>query len=147
MSLTGNVAYHLVAGIVPALHQYARLDRGDQPDRRVLLEDHDEIDRLQRRQHFGAGALVLNRARLALQPLHRGVAVEAHDQPVAGAARRGQHLDVAGVQDIETAVGETDPQPPLAPIRKLRIEAGYRRDDLFFRCEKCVRQDFSPQFG
>ena len=70
------VADDLLAGIVAALDQHARLHLRDQVDRRVLLEDRDEIDRLQRRQHFGARALVLHRAPLALQPLHRGIAVQ-----------------------------------------------------------------------
>ena len=107
---------------------------------------HDEIDRLQRRQHFGARALVLHRTALALQPLHRGIAVQADDQPVAGAARRGQHLDVAGMQDVETAIGEADPQALLAPIRKMRVEIAPCDDDLFFRREIGMRQDLAPQF-
>src|ERR1700682_3387080 len=56
MGLDDLVANDLGAAIVPALDQYARLDLGDQLDRRVFLEDDDEIDRLQRRQYFGAGA-------------------------------------------------------------------------------------------
>lgn len=105
------VADHLLAGVVAALHQNARRDARDQVDRRVLLEDHDEVDGFECGQHFGTRALVLDRAIRALQPPHRGVAVEADDQPVAGGARRGQNLDVAGMQDVEAAIGEADAQP------------------------------------
>src|SRR5258708_16642273 len=101
------VADYLLTGVVPALHQHARPDLRDQFDRRVFLKDDNEIDRLQRRQHFRPRALVLNRAPLALQPLCRGVAVQADDQAIAGAARPGQNLDVAGMQNIEAAVGES----------------------------------------
>src|SRR4029077_3071332 len=46
------VADHLLAPIVATLHQHARPDRGDQPDRRVFREDHDEIDRFECGEHF-----------------------------------------------------------------------------------------------
>src|SRR4051812_48395256 len=104
------MSHDLIAGVVATLHQYARPDPGDQIEWRVLFKDDDKIDRLQRRQHFGPRALVLHRTILTLEPLHRSVAVEADDQPIAGAARRGQNLDVTGMQDVETAVGEADPQ-------------------------------------
>ena len=91
------MADHLLAGVVAALDQRARLDAGDQVDRRVLLEDDDEVDGFERREHFRTRPFVLNRAIGALQPPHRGVAVEPHDQAVAGGTRRGQHLDVAGM--------------------------------------------------
>src|SRR6476620_6343080 len=48
-SLDELVADDLFAGVVAALDQYARRHLRDQVDRRVLLEDRDEIDRLQRR--------------------------------------------------------------------------------------------------
>ena len=108
MSFDDFVSDDLVTAVVAALHQHAGLDLRDQLDWRVFLEDHDKIDRLKRRQHLGARALVLNRAPVALQPPHRCVAVQTDDQPIAGAARGGQHLDMAGMQNVETAVGESD---------------------------------------
>ena len=146
MGFDDLVANDLGTAVVAALYQYAGLDPRDQLDRRVLLEDDDEIDRLQRRQYFGAGTLVLNRAPLALQPLHRCVAVQSDDQAVAGATGRGQYLDVTGMQDIETAVGESDPQTLLSPIRKLRLEVDAGRDNLFLSREERMRQNLSPQF-
>ena len=70
-------------GVVAALDQHARLDLPDQLDRRVLLEDHDEIDRFQRRQHPGARMHILHRPLRPLEPLDRGIAVEADHQPIA----------------------------------------------------------------
>src|SRR5665213_3918618 len=84
------VADHLFAGVVTALHQHARPDLRDQPDRSILFEDRDEIDRLERGQDFRSRALVLNRAPFPLQTFCRSVAVQAEDQPVAGAARCGE---------------------------------------------------------
>src|SRR6478735_7853662 len=60
------VADDLLAGIVAALDQYARLHLRDQVNRRVLLEDCDQVDRLERRQHFRSRALVLHWTALAL---------------------------------------------------------------------------------
>lgn len=141
------IANYLLAGVVAALYQHARLDPGDQVDRRVLLEDDDEIDGFQRRQHLGARTLVLDRAIGALQPPHRGVAVEAHDQPIAGCARRRQHLDVAGMQDIETAIGEADALSLPAPFDKLRVQRIGLQNDLLLGREIGMRQDLSPQLG
>src|SRR5258707_2475598 len=64
------VADDLVAGIVAALHQHARPDLRDQLDRRVFLENDDEIHRLQPRQHFGTLTLALNRTAPALWPVY-----------------------------------------------------------------------------
>src|SRR4051794_38972274 len=100
------MADDLLAAIVATRHQHARPDLRDQLDRRGFSAYDGEIDRLQRRQHFRARALRLHRTALALQPAHRGIAVETDNQPVAGATRRGQYPDVAGMQDVETAVGE-----------------------------------------
>src|SRR6202035_381161 len=80
IGLDDLMADDLLAGIIPALHQHARLDLPDQPDRGVFFKNRDEIDRLQRRQYLRARALVLHRTPLALQPLHRCIAVEADNQ-------------------------------------------------------------------
>ena len=73
----------------------------------------DEIDGLERRQHFGARVHLLHRPPSPFKRRSRSVAVEADDEPVAGGARLGQELDVAGVQEIEAAIGEADAQTPL----------------------------------
>src|ERR1700733_1280100 len=140
-AVSGNdlVADHLLTGIVPALYQHAWLDPRDQLDRRVFFKSNDQVDRLQRRQHFRARALVLYRTAVALEALHGCIAVQPDDQPVAGAARRGQHLDVTRMQNIKTAIGESDPQALLAPIQKLRVELAAGRDDLLFRGKESMR--------
>jgi hypothetical protein len=141
------VADHLLAGVIAALDQHARRDAGDQVDRRVLLEDHDEIDGFERGQHFGTCLLVLDRTIRALQPPHRGVAVEADDQAIAGGARRGQHLDVAGMQDVEAAIGEANAQALPAPFGEPGLERIRRAHDLLLGRESGMRQDPSPQLG
>ena len=70
----------------------------DQLKRRILLEDDHQIDGFEPGQDFGAGVVGLDRAFLALEALHRCVAVEPDHQPVAGRTGLRQHPDVAGVQ-------------------------------------------------
>ncbi|CUU16974.1 hypothetical protein CDS [Bradyrhizobium sp.] len=141
------MADHLLAGVVATLHQRARLDPGDQIDRRILLEEDDEVDGFERREHFRTRTFVLNRAIGALQPPHRGIAVEADDQAIAGSARRGQHLDVAGMQDVKAAIGEADAQVLPAPFRELCVERIRLEHDLLLSREISVRQDIPPQLG
>src|SRR3546814_15013466 len=57
------------------------------------------------------------------QAAHRGVAVEADDEAVAGGARLLQQGHVAGVQKVETAVGEADLEPGLTPAGDLSHQA------------------------
>ena len=61
-------------------------------------------------------------------------------------ARGRQHLDVAGMQDVEAAIGEADAQPLPAPVRQMRIEIAASRHDLLFGRQRRMRQDFPPQF-
>src|SRR6185437_14648454 len=109
-------------------------------------EDGHEIDGLERREYLGAGLLMLHGPSLALQPLHRGVTVEADDQPVAGAARGRQHLDMTGMQDVETAIGEAYAQALPAPLLKVDIKVAAHGYDLLFGGEIGMRQDLAPQF-
>ena len=61
-------------------------------------------------------------------------------------ARGRQHLDMAGMQNIEAAIGETDAQSLLAPVRQMRIEIAAGRHDLLLGRQRRMRQDFPPQF-
>ena len=54
---------------------------------------------------------------------------------------------MTGMQNIETAIGESDPQVLLAPIPKPGVELTARRDDLFFSRKECMRQNLAAQFG
>ena len=79
-------AHHLLAPVIGALDQHRRPHALDQVERRVLVEDDDEVDGLQRGQHLGAAVNGIDRPAFALQPRGRGVAVEPHHKPVAGGA-------------------------------------------------------------
>ncbi len=108
IGLDDVVSDHLFARVIGALDQHVRPDPLDQIPRRVFLEHHDEIDSFQRSQHFGARLHLLHRTIRALEPRDRSIAVEPEHQPVARSARLRHQLDMPGMQDVETSVGETD---------------------------------------
>src|SRR6516165_11073197 len=109
-------AHDFIPSVVSAFHENLRTHVPDQLDRRILLEHDNQIDRLDRGEHLGARMLVLHRPVLALQPRDRCVAVQADHQPVAGRVGFGQELDMAGMQDIEAAVGEADAKSAAVPL-------------------------------
>ena len=119
----------------------------DQFERRVLVEHHHQVDRLERRQHFGARLLVRDRPTFALEPARRGVAVEPDHQPVAAGACLGQHLDVTRVNDVEAAVGEADAQALAPPFGQAVVEHRPVEYDLLFRRQGRGRQDARAQLG
>ena len=45
------------------------------------------------------------------------------DQPITGGVCLRQKLDVAGMEDIETAVGEADSKTQAAPLRDPLVES------------------------
>ena len=106
LTVEGVAAKLQLPVVVAALDQDRRLDALDQFFRRILVEDNHKIDRLKRRQHFGTRLHRLNRAPGAFKPCHRGVAIQTQHKAVASPARAGQQPDVAGMQQIEAAIGE-----------------------------------------
>ena len=71
-------------------------------------------------QHHHTIVLVIHRAILALDPSDRLVAVQTHDEQVALSARFTQVRDMAGMQDVEAAVGKRDPLALLSVCSQLR---------------------------
>ena len=145
-SLDDLVADDLLEGIVAAFDQHARPDPLDQVDRRVLLEDHDEIDRLKRRQHFRARLLILTGRPSPFSRITEASLLRPTISRSQARALRRQHLDVTGMQDIETAIGETNAQALLGASRQLLVEVAAGCDDFFFGRQRGMRQDIAPQF-
>src|SRR5579871_4762076 len=131
------VTNHLVVFVVAALDQHLRANTLEQLARRVLVEDDDQVYRLECRKHLGARVHVLHGTVGALETFHRGVTVEPDDQAVAGGARTRQHLDVAGMQKIEAAIGEADAQSGVLPFGETFVEQRPVEDDLFLGRERC----------
>src|SRR5436190_11563348 len=98
----------LIRGPVRALDQNVGLHAADDVTGRVLVEDRDGVDALERGQQLGPLVLGVDRAGGTLVAADRRVGIETDDQEIAVRARRRQVTEVAGMQDVEDAVGEDD---------------------------------------
>ena len=133
--------------VVAAFGQHLGAHAAEQLQRRVLIEHDHEIDRLERGEHLGARMHLLHRPPVALQALDRRIAVETDDEPVAGGTRLRQELDVAGMQEIEAAVGEADAQARPAPFGEPLVEHRPVEDDLLLGRERGGGKNAVAQLG
>ena len=101
-------AFDLALRVVGALDQHVRQNRPDQAQRLVLSEHHQVVDALELGHDLDAVFFTIDRSARALDAPDRGVGVEPDDQQIALNARLAQVTDVAGVQNVEAAVGEGD---------------------------------------
>src|ERR1700744_3763174 len=83
-------ADHIFKPVIGALDQHRRPNPLDQFERRLLLEDDDEVDGLERREDFGTCLGGVNRTAIALEPSSRKIAVQTNYQAVTSGARFGQ---------------------------------------------------------
>ena len=74
----------------------------------VLLEDDHRIHARERGENFGSLVLRRDRPQRPLDGADRSIRIDAHDERIAFAACRLEVPDVAGVQEVEHAVGEHD---------------------------------------
>lgn len=113
--------------IITALDDHVGFEMPDEIERRVIGKNYDEIHALERRQHVSALGVAAHWARGALETAHGFIAVDADDECVRGIACDGEDVDVAGMKQVEHAIGERYPtlsssSPPLGlrPCRNLR---------------------------
>ena len=85
-------------------------------DRRWLVEDHHIIDHFESSNHLCAIFFRDDRTRGTFITFDAGVAVEAHNQDVAKRLRIPQAANVAGMQEVETAVGPDNYLALRAPV-------------------------------
>src|SRR5260370_39053558 len=99
-------AHNLVAGPVAAFHEDIREQARDHFARRQIIENNNSVHGFQSGENFGALALRDNRTPFAFQLMHAGVAIQTHDQRVSQGARQFQAANMAGMKQVEAAVGE-----------------------------------------
>jgi len=95
---------------VSALDQDIRSHARDKVVGRVFLEDADIVDAFKSGQDRGARGLIIDRPVRAFETRDRCVGVEPQDQTVAQGAGLAEVGHMAGMQDVEAAVGEDDSQ-------------------------------------
>src|SRR5437868_3073853 len=81
----------------------------DQIERRILRENYDKIDAFECGKHICALGIGTHGTPRTLEATDRLIAVDTDDQRVGSRARRAQHVDVSGMEQVEHAVGERDP--------------------------------------
>jgi hypothetical protein len=101
-------AHHPFEVVVGALDQHVGQQALDQGQRRLLVEGEDAVHVADGRDHLGALLEAVDRPVRPLQGTHAGVGVEGDDEPVALRPGGRQQGDMAGVDEVETAVGEAD---------------------------------------
>ena len=101
-------AGELARRVVAALDQDVRQQAAVEALGRGLAERDHPVDGAQRGEHSHARRQWLNRAGVALEAAHRGVVVDGDDEPIAEGAGLLQIGDVAGMEQVESAVGHDD---------------------------------------
>src|SRR5690348_2344928 len=97
---------NLVRRPIAALYENVGQQPRDHFPRRFFLKNNHRVDAFQRRQNFRALALRQNRPARSFQRTHARIAIYADDQNVSQSARLLKTLDVPGMQQVETSVGE-----------------------------------------
>jgi len=84
------------------------LNLTDQALRSRIIEDGDETNRVESRKDFHAILLSHHGTPLALESSHRGIAVHPDHKKIPQGACALEQIHVAGVEEVEAAVGEND---------------------------------------
>src|SRR5688572_6194125 len=77
-------------------------------ERRVFIEGANVVNHAQRGKNLTAFNLWKHRTQGPFQAVHRVVGVNRNDQGVPESPRPGQQVQVAGMEDVEAAVGKND---------------------------------------
>ncbi len=105
-----------VDGVVAAFDQNVRLERADELQRSVFLEENNGVYSSKRSHHTGAFAFADDGAAGTLETADRCVGIQAEDELRAEAAAILEQRYVADVQKIEAAIGEDDGLARGAPF-------------------------------
>jgi hypothetical protein len=101
-------AHDLVTGPIAAFHKNVRKQSRDDLTRRKIVKDNHRVHTLERREYFRALAFRDNRTAFAFQLPYAGVTIQPDDERVTQCARKLQAANVAGMQQVETAICEND---------------------------------------
>jgi len=74
----------------------------------VLRKEHNGVDRFERGEHVGARSLGVHGPPGSLEAAHRCIRVDSHYQRIAHGACGQEEIHMAGMQQIEHAIGEDD---------------------------------------
>jgi hypothetical protein len=114
--------------IISALHDDVRLEQLHELERCILSEHYDEIDGFDTGKNVSSLALAPHWPFRPFESADRRVAVDADDERVRGFSCREQEINVAGMKQVEDAVGERDSIPSSgSPPLRLFPRCNFRR--------------------
>ena len=113
--------------VIAAFDYHIRFELLHQIQRRILREDNYEIDAFQRSENIRPFCIAAHRSRRTFESADRFITVDPDDECVGGLACSREHVDVAGMEEVENAVGESyspllcgPPAQSIDPRRHLR---------------------------
>jgi hypothetical protein len=104
-----------VLRVIPTFDDDVRAKMADEVERRIVGENYDEIDTLERAQHvrpLGVGAHGTCRT---LEAADRIIAVDPNDERVRAFTGGGENIDVSGMKQVEHSIREGYPSLPCSP--------------------------------
>ena len=125
----------LITGPIATFGENVREERGNHAARRGIVEDDDGIDALERGEDFRALALGQHGTARAFQLANAGITVESDDEHVAHGPREFEAANVAGVKQVEAAIGENDAE--LACAGRAVAFLAAKPHNRFLKSEDC----------
>jgi hypothetical protein len=95
-------------GPIRAFHKHVRQNGGNQIAWCVFVEQRDSVDSFEMQRQLGPRALVEKGACGAFEPLDAGVGVQGKNENIAERAGTLEQTNVAGMQNVITAISKYD---------------------------------------
>ena len=101
--------------------------------RGVLPKDHDAVHAAKGREHERTVVFSIHWARLSLEPLHRCIRIQPHDQVIPERGRLREIRDVTTVEHVKASIRKYDDLALRFPCCDLRFRFFPRKDALLHK--------------
>ena len=101
--------------------------------RGVLPKDHNAVHAAKGREHERTVVFSIHWARLSLEPLHRCIRIQPHDQVIPERGRLCEIGDVTAVEHVKASIRKYDDLAPRFPCCDLRFRFFPRKDALLHK--------------
>ena len=101
--------------------------------RGVLPKDHDAVHAAKGREHERTVVFSIHWARLSLEPLHRCIRIQPHDQVIPERGRLREIRDVPAMEHVKASIRKYDDLAPRFPSCDLRFRFFPRKDALLHK--------------
>lgn len=100
--------------VISALDDNIGTKMADKIERRIVRENYDEVDALERAKEVCALCVGTYRTRRTLEAANRIIAVDPNHERVSARTSGGENVDVSGVKQVEHAIREGYPSLPCS---------------------------------